>query len=147
MKNIYTFICLSAILFVACSSKKVEDNTQKPQDTVKQADTNTRNIPVVNDSAKKITKNTDSTQKEVVSAPKEAQTTSVKSTAKNAKIKVAKGTCPICKKKDMVIPVLYGRPGRELQEKEKAGTVKLAGCVYGKGMPRFHCKRDNKGFI
>lgn len=147
MKKIYVFLCISALFFAACGEKKAEENTNHSQDTAKQVDTTSRSIPQMNDSTKKSAVKVDSVQKNAPVAQKEEKKSEVKSTAKKVKNKLEKGACPICLKKDMVIPVLYGRPNRELQEKEKQNEVKLAGCVYGKGMPRFHCKRDNKGFL
>jgi hypothetical protein len=147
MKKIVTFLYISTLFFASCGEKKGEENTNHSQDTVNKADTSTQNLPPKIDSTRKTSVSVDSAAKNAPVAQKEEKKVEVKSTPKNAKNKVAKGVCPICLKKDRVIPVMYGRPGLELQEKEKKNEVKLAGCVYEKGMPRFHCKRDNKGFL
>jgi len=147
MKKIITVLYISSLFFAACAEKKVDETANHSQDTENKVDTNARNILTKADSMPKTSANVDSISKNPPIVQKEEKKTEVKSTPKNVKNKVAKGVCPICQKKDMVIPVLYGRPGRELQEKEKKNEVKLAGCVYEKGMPRFHCKRDNKGFL
>lgn len=57
-----------------------------------------------------------------------------------------KSVCPVCKTSDNVIPIVYGKPGRELMEKAERGEVKLGGCVVEKDAPSNHCKKDQKDF-
>ncbi|MDQ3108429.1 MAG: hypothetical protein M3R17_00920 [Bacteroidota bacterium] len=56
--------------------------------------------------------------------------------------------CPVCHKKDKVIPIVYGlliytgEPGKEDEEDEiYSGGCEITGCD-----PHWHCKRDNKDF-
>ena len=60
--------------------------------------------------------------------------------------KIKYKTCPVCKKKDKVIPITYGLPGKELMELSKSGEVILAGCVISTNSPRWYCKRDLNKF-
>ncbi len=55
-------------------------------------------------------------------------------------------TCPICKKKDKVIPIVYGLPGKRLLKKAEKGKVKLGGCIITGCDPKWYCKRDKKEF-
>jgi len=58
-----------------------------------------------------------------------------------------KPVCPVCKTSDNVIPIAYGKPGRELLEKAQRGEVKLGGCTpVDKNNPHYHCKKDQKDF-
>ncbi len=41
-----------------------------------------------------------------------------------------KPTCPKCNSKE-VIPIIYGKPAKELIERAERGEVKLGGCVRG----------------
>jgi len=54
--------------------------------------------------------------------------------------------CPICGKKDMVIPIIYGMPDEELFEESEQGKVHLGGCVIGSEDPEWYCKRDEIEF-
>lgn len=42
----------------------------------------------------------------------------------------------------MVVPFVYGKPGKELLQQAERGEVKLAGCIYSNTSPRLYCKRD-----
>ena len=55
-------------------------------------------------------------------------------------------TCPVCKKNDGVIQILYGLPGEELFNEAEQGKVKLGGCVVTNFDPHWYCKRDKKEF-
>lgn len=57
-----------------------------------------------------------------------------------------KKKCPVCKSSEHVIPIVYGKPGKELMEKAERGEVKLGGCVIGENSPHHYCKKDNKEF-
>jgi len=48
--------------------------------------------------------------------------------------------CPKCRSKENVIPIVYGLPGPELQEKAKRGEVILGGCVVTGNEPHWYCK-------
>lgn len=50
-----------------------------------------------------------------------------------------KPTCLKCKSGD-VIPIVYGFPTPQTQEKALLGEVVLGGCVVRRGNPRWHCK-------
>ena len=54
--------------------------------------------------------------------------------------------CPICKKSDKVIPIVYGFPSPELVKEAKKGKVRLGGCQVSFCMPHWYCKRDAKEF-
>ncbi len=51
--------------------------------------------------------------------------------------------CPLCNKKDLLIPVVYGKPSEEAMKEEEEGKIWLAGCVIGAFMHRAYCKRDS----
>ena len=55
-------------------------------------------------------------------------------------------SCPVCNKKDEVIPVIYGMPGEKLMRKAEKGKVKLGGCVISGGDRKWYCKRDETWF-
>ncbi|NLN86085.1 MAG: hypothetical protein GX133_00495 [Syntrophomonadaceae bacterium] len=48
--------------------------------------------------------------------------------------------CPVCGSKDS-IPIVYGYPGMELFEQERAGKVRLGGCVISEGQPEYSCQK------
>ena len=48
-------------------------------------------------------------------------------------------TCPQCGSEEY-IPIVYGRPGTELQEKAERGEVILGGCIVTPDRNLFHCK-------
>ena len=54
--------------------------------------------------------------------------------------------CPLCHKKDFVIPFIYGKPGKKLIELANKGKIKLAGCMLSNTSPKFYCKSDNLEF-
>ena len=54
--------------------------------------------------------------------------------------------CPVCKRSDMVVPIVYGFPGEELFEESEKGLVVLGGCCIVDGNPAWYCKRDEKEF-
>ncbi len=47
--------------------------------------------------------------------------------------------CPECDAGKNVIPIVYGKPGRELMERAERGEVKLGGCCVTDESPRYHC--------
>lgn len=51
-------------------------------------------------------------------------------------------TCPICKKKDKVIPIIYGL---HLESKGKKKS-KSGGCVVSDCQPKWYCERDKNDF-
>lgn len=53
-------------------------------------------------------------------------------------------TCPVCHKKDQVIPIRYGKPNLELQKEAEKGKVRLGGCELKKKSR--YCKRDDLEF-
>jgi len=54
--------------------------------------------------------------------------------------------CPVCKKKDKVIPIVYGLPSQGLLKESKKGKVRLGGCMISGCDPSWYCKRDKKEF-
>ncbi|MDB5202802.1 MAG: hypothetical protein JWQ27_2211 [Ferruginibacter sp.] len=54
--------------------------------------------------------------------------------------------CPICLKSDMVIGIIYGKPGKEAIKLSEAGKLKLGGCVISDKSPHQFCKRDKIAF-
>ena len=54
--------------------------------------------------------------------------------------------CPLCKKKDKVIPIQYGLPSKALIKDAKKGKVRLGGCVVSGCDPYWFCTRDKRAF-
>lgn len=54
--------------------------------------------------------------------------------------------CPVCKKKDEVIPIVYGLPTQKTMKKAEKEEVMLGGCVVSGCDPQWFCKRDEKWF-
>jgi hypothetical protein len=54
--------------------------------------------------------------------------------------------CPICKKSDEVIPIVYGWPSRKTKKQAKKGKLWIS--VYGMDPchPHWYCKRDEERF-
>jgi rubredoxin len=50
------------------------------------------------------------------------------------------GICPECDAGKNVIPVVYGKPGRDLIEREARGEIKLGGCCVTNESARYHCR-------
>jgi hypothetical protein len=55
-------------------------------------------------------------------------------------------TCPICHKKNQVIPIYYGYPSENLIEKAKNNKARLGGCQISNCMPNWYCLRDSLEF-
>ena len=60
--------------------------------------------------------------------------------------KIRKKNCPLCGKKDMVIPIFYGYTSIVAMELWKKGKIKLGGCIICNNAPEFHCKRCKYDF-
>lgn len=54
--------------------------------------------------------------------------------------------CPICRKADMVVPILYGFPSEEMFEASENGEIMLGGCEVTDCDPQHYCQRDKKEF-
>lgn len=54
--------------------------------------------------------------------------------------------CPICKKNDMVIRIVYGEPTIELWNDSQKGKFHIGGCCQIIGAPKWFCKRDENEF-
>ena len=54
--------------------------------------------------------------------------------------------CPICKKEDKVIPIIYGLPSNKMAKKAEKGKMILAGCEITGCDPNWYCKRDEIEF-
>ena len=48
-------------------------------------------------------------------------------------------SCPQCKS-NMIIDIVYGYPGDELQDEASRGKVKLGGCLIEPDNPEYRCK-------
>jgi len=57
-----------------------------------------------------------------------------------------KSACPICKKRNKVVPIVYGLPSGELLEEAEKGEFYLGGCVVTFCDPQWYCNRDKKAF-
>ncbi len=57
-----------------------------------------------------------------------------------------KHACPVCKKRNKVIPILYGYPSKGLLRDAENGKVILGGCVISECDPKWYCKRDSTRF-
>lgn len=54
--------------------------------------------------------------------------------------------CPICKKKDKVIPIVYGLIAEIKGKKSKTKKFKPGGCVISDCQPNWFCERDKNEF-
>ena len=54
--------------------------------------------------------------------------------------------CSICSSTDAVIPIIYGEPGPELEERRARGELILAGCIITGDGRSWHCKRCRTDF-
>lgn len=54
--------------------------------------------------------------------------------------------CPICKKKDKVIPIVYGLIPQVNGKKPKTKKYKSGGCVVSDCQPNWFCQRDKTEF-
>ncbi len=54
--------------------------------------------------------------------------------------------CPICLKSDLLVPVVYSMPSKELIKKMKRGEIFLSDCTQFDYSPEVYCKRDGFGF-
>lgn len=54
--------------------------------------------------------------------------------------------CPLCHKKENVIPIIYGKPGKGLIKLAEMGNIKLGGCIVSEKSPKFYCKTDKFEF-
>ena len=51
-----------------------------------------------------------------------------------------KKKCPNCSSAEFVVPIRYGMPGPEMQQKSHEGKIKLGGCMIEMDTPDWHCK-------
>ena len=69
---------------------------------------------------------------------------------KNKQIKVQKASkkisniCPKCT--SLGVPIVYGKPGRNLFKKAEKKEVYLGGCMINKHSPKYHCYKCNTNF-
>ena len=59
---------------------------------------------------------------------------------------LAMPACPICGKKDNIIPIVYGFPGLCLLNDDRAGKVLLGGCLKTDHDLQYYCKTCEKRF-
>ena len=52
-----------------------------------------------------------------------------------------KKKCPNCSSTEFVVPIRYGMPGLEMQQKFYEGEIKLGGCMVAMDNPDWHCKK------
>ena len=57
-----------------------------------------------------------------------------------------KSNCPICLKKNKVIPIIYGYPSDKMRKKNEQGKIRLGGCILTGCDPKWYYKKDNKEF-
>ena len=55
-------------------------------------------------------------------------------------------TCPVCKKSNQVVEIVYSFPSDELIRMYEQGKIKLGGCMIFNNSPKNYCKRDEKKF-
>ena len=77
-----------------------------------------------------------------VETPAAAETAAVASeeTAAEAATEETRPACPDCGTNENVVPIVYGKPGRELVEAAERGEVVIKGCVRPGEAPEWHCK-------
>ena len=54
--------------------------------------------------------------------------------------------CPNCSSAKSVVPIRYGMPGVEMQQKHYEGKIKLGGCSVTEDAPNWHCKECERDF-
>ncbi len=47
--------------------------------------------------------------------------------------------CPKCKSNN-VVPIIYGKPGKEMMKNVKEGKIVLGGCIIKPFSKKWHCK-------
>ncbi|HDM89831.1 MAG: hypothetical protein DRQ06_05435 [Candidatus Hydrothermota bacterium] len=52
-----------------------------------------------------------------------------------------KPSCPVCGRKDQVIPIVYGEPSPEDMERAERGEIMLAGVLRYADAPTHYCRR------
>ena len=54
--------------------------------------------------------------------------------------------CPVCHKRDKVIPIKYGVPTKKMKRQAKRGKIALGLCNFPYCNPHWYCKRDHTSF-
>ena len=54
--------------------------------------------------------------------------------------------CPNCSSAEFVVPIRYGMPGVEMQQKHYEGKIKLGGCSVREDAPNWHCKECEQDY-
>jgi hypothetical protein len=62
------------------------------------------------------------------------------------KVGIGRPRCSTCQSTDAVIPIIYGEPGPELEERRTRGELILAGCIITGDGRSWHCKRCKNDF-
>ena len=57
-----------------------------------------------------------------------------------------KKKCSNCSSAEFVVPIMYGMPGVEMQQKYHEEKIKLGGCMVEIGAPDWHCKECERDF-
>ena len=57
-----------------------------------------------------------------------------------------KKKCPKCSSAEFVVPIRYGMPGVEMQQKHHEGKIKLGGCSMEIDAPNWHCKECEQDY-
>ena len=57
-----------------------------------------------------------------------------------------KKKCPNCSSAEFVVPIRYGMPGVEMQQKHHEGKIKLGGCMVEIDAPNWHCKECERDY-
>ncbi len=63
-----------------------------------------------------------------------------------AGLPLGENTCPVCRRYDKVVRVIYGMPSHELFLEAEKGLVHLGGCCVSEVNPQWYCRRDNVEF-
>lgn len=63
-----------------------------------------------------------------------------------AGLPLSEETCPVCRRSDEVVSIIYGMPSYELFLEAERGLVHLGGCCVSEVNPQWYCKRDDLEF-
>lgn len=61
---------------------------------------------------------------------------------RDAGLPLGEQTCPVCRRSDSVVSIIYGMPSYDLFLEAERGLVHLGGCCVSEENPQWYCKRD-----
>jgi molybdenum cofactor cytidylyltransferase len=64
----------------------------------------------------------------------------------DAGLPLGEKTCPVCRRSDEVVSVIYGMPSHELFLEAERGLVRLGGCCVSDENPQWYCRLDDLEF-